>query len=45
MNMPDAQPNSLHPVQYMQVAFEEFRKEFEAGRKTIGRPVNRLTAQ
>jgi NAD(P)H dehydrogenase (quinone) len=28
------------PVQYKQVAFEEFQKAFEAGRKTIGRPVN-----
>jgi uncharacterized protein YbjT (DUF2867 family) len=28
------------PVQYKQVAFEEFQKAFEAGRKTTGRPVN-----
>lgn len=28
------------PVQYKQVAFEEFREAFEAGRKTTGRPVN-----
>src|ERR1700736_6803759 len=28
------------PVQYKQVAFEEFRKAFEAGRKTTRRPVN-----
>ena len=28
------------PVQYKQVAFEDFQKAFEAGRKTIGRPVN-----
>jgi len=27
-------------VQYKQVAFEEFQKAFEAGRKTTGRPVN-----
>jgi NAD(P)H dehydrogenase (quinone) len=27
-------------VQYKQVAFEEFRKAFEAARKTTGRPVN-----
>jgi uncharacterized protein YbjT (DUF2867 family) len=28
------------PVRYEQVAFEGFRKAFEAGRKTTGRPVN-----
>ena len=28
------------PVQYEQVAFEEFQKAFEAARKTTGRPVN-----
>jgi NAD(P)H dehydrogenase (quinone) len=28
------------PVEYKQVAFEEFQKAFEAGRKTTGRPVN-----
>jgi len=28
------------PVRYKQVAFEEFRKAFEVGRKTIGRPAN-----
>jgi NAD(P)H dehydrogenase (quinone) len=28
------------PVQYKQVAFAEFQKAFEAGRKTMGRPVN-----
>ena len=33
------------PVQYKQVAFEEFQKAFEAGRKTMGRPVNDLLFQ
>jgi uncharacterized protein YbjT (DUF2867 family) len=28
------------PVQYKQVAFEEFQEAFEAARKTTGRPVN-----
>ena len=28
------------PVQYKHVAFEDFQKAFEAGRKTTGRPVN-----
>jgi uncharacterized protein YbjT (DUF2867 family) len=28
------------PVQYKQVAFEEFQKAFQAARKTMGRPSN-----